>query len=163
MRYFHNMTRKNSGPCVIHGCTTQNGRFRTFTELAYQKTLKKDTFHNFQYLCIGNQLCDKHYLTIIEPDRNDRTRTEMSFNNILTMSTSQNEQVNWEDIKIIVSENTVSLLKKNFQRLIKNILHLNLEIQCNNEIIEKHLVEMANIELSNVTGIVKNFTFYFNI
>src|SRR6266540_4599618 len=60
---------QNHGPCSVNNCDI-NTKFRRFTKLAYEKAQKKGTFNIFNYLKIGDQLCQTHYNNIVEPDRN---------------------------------------------------------------------------------------------
>ena len=53
----------------MQNCDAKIGRFRRFTQLAYEKAQKKGTYASYDYLTIGQQLCHKHYMRIVEPDR----------------------------------------------------------------------------------------------
>jgi hypothetical protein len=70
----------NCGPCAIHNCNKNDVKFRGFTKLAYEKAKTKGTFNKFNYLKVGDQLCQMHYNNIVEPDRNKYT--VMPLNNL---------------------------------------------------------------------------------
>ncbi|CAG8484934.1 5430_t:CDS:2 [Ambispora gerdemannii] len=63
---------RNTGPCSVLNCDKETIKFRRFTPLAYKKSIEKHTFGSYSYLQIGQQLCQKHYLCIVEPDRSRR-------------------------------------------------------------------------------------------
>ncbi|CAJ0755902.1 9325_t:CDS:2 [Entrophospora sp. SA101] len=62
------MSPKNPGPCVIEGCGSQ-GPFRKFTENAKNNSIIYKTHETYNYLQINDQLCQSHYLLIVEPYR----------------------------------------------------------------------------------------------
>jgi len=68
------MIQKNEGPCSVQNCDTKIGRFRKFTSLAYEKAQKMGTYTSYAYLTVGQQICHKHYLSIVEPNRNQKLK-----------------------------------------------------------------------------------------
>ena len=85
---------QNHGPCSVNNCDI-NTKFRRFTKLAYEKAQKKGTFNIFNYLKIGDQLCQTHYNNIVEPDRNKCENIPL--NDLSTFNTNTNvinDQIN---------------------------------------------------------------------
>ncbi|GES81508.1 hypothetical protein GLOIN_2v1872628 [Rhizophagus clarus] len=70
------MVQKNHGPCSVQNCN-QVSRFRQFTSLAYEKAQKKGTYEAYTYLRIGQQLCHNHYMSIVEPDRRQKSEIHL--------------------------------------------------------------------------------------
>ena len=66
------MTRPNRGPCAVYNCNKNNTKFRGFTKFAFEKAQRKGTISTFNYLKVGNQLCQIHYNNIVEPDRGNK-------------------------------------------------------------------------------------------
>ena len=73
------MVRKNHGPCSVRNCNSQVSRFRQFTSLAYEKAQKGETYEEFTYLRIGDQLCHSHYMSIVESYRKKKSETPLLF------------------------------------------------------------------------------------
>ena len=68
---------RNLGPCKIENCENQDPntiRFRTFTNFAKTKVRNNGLHDIYSYLEIGDQLCQYHYMLIIEADRNDNKK-----------------------------------------------------------------------------------------
>ena len=68
------MPPKNLGPCSIRDCQTNSNQYRRITENALTKAKAKGTFDQYNYLELEMQLCYPHYLSIVEPDRNDKRK-----------------------------------------------------------------------------------------
>ncbi|RIB30423.1 hypothetical protein C2G38_2152734 [Gigaspora rosea] len=64
---------ENKGPCKVKDCNNDDiTHYYKFTTYA-KKSIDKNTFDEYNYLEINDQLCDMHYLKIVEPDRNNIT------------------------------------------------------------------------------------------
>ena len=60
------MLPKNLGPCVIvEGCES-HAPFRKFTETAKNNAIINETYKTYSYLQVDDQLCQSHYLSIVE-------------------------------------------------------------------------------------------------
>src|SRR2546423_14333833 len=73
---------RNLGPCKIENCENQDPntiRFRTFTNFAKTKVRNNGLHDIYSYLEIGDQLCQYHYMLIIEADRNDNKKRSVGF------------------------------------------------------------------------------------
>ena len=64
--------------CSVQYCNNTTGRFRQFTSLAYKKAQEKGTYTTYNYLTVGQQLCHTHYMSIVESDRNQKSKTPVS-------------------------------------------------------------------------------------
>ncbi|KAF0470066.1 hypothetical protein F8M41_025430 [Gigaspora margarita] len=71
------MPSKYFGSCSIHNCNNDATKFHKLTPTAYEKAKKKRTFEHFQYLKEGQELSFKHYLDIVEADRNKKKAKKM--------------------------------------------------------------------------------------
>ncbi|CAJ0753149.1 243_t:CDS:2 [Entrophospora sp. SA101] len=101
------MSPKNPGPCVIEGCGSQ-GPFRKFTENAKNNSIIYKTHETYNYLQINDQLCQSHYLLIVEPyrgrDADSTDDIEANFDY-------------WSDIKVKRHEDNVTLSNEDFALL----------------------------------------------
>ncbi|CAG8565973.1 5467_t:CDS:1 [Cetraspora pellucida] len=66
--------KKNIGPCSIRNCQSNSNQFCRITKYVLTKIKTKDILNQYNYLEIKMQLCFPHYLSIIEPDHNDRNK-----------------------------------------------------------------------------------------
>jgi hypothetical protein len=69
----------NNGPCKVNGYDKNDPnkyKFKGFTEYAKTKAISADTYQNYNYLQIGDQLCLSHYLSIVEADRNRKNKNK---------------------------------------------------------------------------------------
>jgi hypothetical protein len=139
---------RNLGPCKIENCENQDPniiRFRTFTEIAKQKIITNGLYDVYTYLEIGDQLCQYHYMSIVEADRNnnnkkrksgefERINIEESYTTEVQLSDLLNNPINddiifddninlnyWSSINVNIHENEVSLSKNSFNVLINKI------------------------------------------
>jgi hypothetical protein len=134
---------RNLGPCKIKNCENQNPhiiRFRTFTEIAKNKVLKNELYDIYNYLEIGDQLCQYHYMLIVEASRNDNNNkkrkpsefekvniekdytTEVQLSDLLKNPIDDDINFNyWSTININIYENEVSLSNDSFDILINKI------------------------------------------
>jgi hypothetical protein len=134
---------RNLGPCKIKNCENQNPhiiRFRTFTEIAKNKVLKNELYDIYNYLEIGDQLCQYHYMLIVEAGRNDNNNkkrkpgefekvdiekdytTEVQLSDLLKNPIDDDINFNyWSTININIYENEVSLSNDSFDILINKI------------------------------------------
>src|SRR5437870_4224158 len=132
----------NNGPCKVRGCDKNDPdkyKFKKFTEYAKKKAISADTFRNYNYLQINDQICYSHYLSIVEADRNrnknkkrkldefgivhiedDDGCTEFGLSHFLENSNNNNELnfVHWSNINVKYYDDKVSLSKDNFDLLI---------------------------------------------
>jgi hypothetical protein len=72
----------NNGPCKVKGCDKNDPdkyKFKKFTEYAKRKAISADTFPNYNYLQIDDQLCYSHYLSIVETSRNKNNNKKRKF------------------------------------------------------------------------------------
>jgi len=64
---------KNLGPCVISDCNN-SAPYRKLQTGTIEKIRSKDLENKYYFLEEGNQLCFKHYMKIVEPDRHDKDK-----------------------------------------------------------------------------------------
>lgn len=119
---------KNLGPCVLPGC--ENGiQFCKMTEYTIEKINKKDSENKYGFIKKGDQLCYKHYLDIVEPDRNDRNRKNVDYSGHLHTETSSqvidNDEIDWSNIRVNFTGKNVTMSKEDFSLLINNIPQMN--------------------------------------
>ena len=82
-----NSNNSNNGPCKVKDCDKNDPniyKFRKFTQLSKEKAIKTNTYQNYNYLQINDQLCFSHYLSIVEANRRSKNKKRKSkeFNNI---------------------------------------------------------------------------------
>jgi hypothetical protein len=70
------MPKKLYGPCSVKNCEFKTSTFCNFTNYGYEKSLKDGTFHQYNYLKVGDQICLPHYLSIVSSDRISRYRNK---------------------------------------------------------------------------------------
>ncbi|RIB15013.1 hypothetical protein C2G38_2193431 [Gigaspora rosea] len=127
----------NKGPCNVRDCNNNTSHYYKFTENAFQKSKEKNTFDNYNYLSINDQLCDTHYLIIVEPDRhNKRKSVDFEDKKISDIFTNSEEIDNeWKNIY-------------DFTKLIDRINQLELQIKTNQELINKQNLNISNLGLT---------------
>ena len=81
----------NCEPCKINNCNKNVVKFRTFTKLAYEKAKTKGTFIIYNYLKVGDQLCQMHYNNVVEPDWNKYS--SLPLNNLSVHDNNTNTEV----------------------------------------------------------------------
>ena len=128
---------KNLGPCMLSSC--ENGApFCKMTEYTIEKIRRKDLENKYNFIKKDDQLCYKHYLDIVEPDRNDKSRKKSteSLNidysrNLHTetkASSSQvinNDEIDWSKIRVNFTEKNVTMSREDFSLLVDNIPQMN--------------------------------------
>ncbi|CAG8595760.1 1936_t:CDS:1, partial [Cetraspora pellucida] len=60
-------------PCSVQDCNITTNYFHKFTPVAYEKAPKRGTYISYAYLTIGQQLCHRHYMIIVEPNYNKKS------------------------------------------------------------------------------------------
>ena len=159
----------NSGPCKVNGCDKNDPtkyKFKRFTEYAKTKVIRADTYQNYNYLQIGDQLCLSHYLSIVEADRNKKNKnkkrkleefdeiyiedddhTEFGLSYFLENSNDNKLNFNhWSNVNVKYYDDEVSLSKNNFDLLIKKI-----------SVMEKKIREYEEINIRNLNQLKENF------
>jgi len=159
----------NSGPCKVNGCDKNDPtkyKFKRFTEYAKTKAIRADTYQNYNYLQIGDQLCLSHYLSIVEADRNKKNKnkkrkleefdeiyiedddhTEFGLSYFLENSNDNKLNFNhWSNVNVKYYDDEVSLSKNNFDLLIKKI-----------SVMEKKIREYEEINIRNLNQLKENF------
>ena len=135
---------QNINYCQVLDCGS-NKNIRTFTHGAKKKSEEKGTFSMYSYLNIDDKICQKHYLIIVEPDRNIKKKTSSNFyqinlSNLLKNKNdnSSNSFENWSDIKIDMVNDKPNLTKDNFDLLLQKISNMESELNVyrNNQISE---------------------------
>ncbi|KAF0367624.1 hypothetical protein F8M41_013510 [Gigaspora margarita] len=66
--------KKNFGPCAIKNCQYNTSKFHKFTKFTTEKAQNSGTLSILEYSHLipdQYQLCDHHYLLIVEPNRNN--------------------------------------------------------------------------------------------
>ncbi|CAG8764537.1 21541_t:CDS:2 [Dentiscutata erythropus] len=58
--------KTNQGPCSIHNCDKESTIFRSLTDNAFAKALATGTLQQYSYLQIDQQICNAHYMEIVE-------------------------------------------------------------------------------------------------
>ncbi|CAG8622383.1 6891_t:CDS:2 [Cetraspora pellucida] len=119
---------QNKGPCKVRNYNNITNHYRKFTAKAIEKLKEKNTFDDYNYLELNDQLCDAHYLKIVEPDRGNKKSMDFIANKkiyeIFTISeTIDNE---WKNIIIDISNDQVILNKDDFAKLINKTNELEL-------------------------------------
>lgn len=129
---------KNIGPCTITNCEGTN-RFYKMTHYTIEKIRFKDLENKYNFIKEGDQLCSKHYLDIVEPDRNNRNknssesnfqRTDDSYSGssssqLINMSANELE---WSDIKVNYTNDNVIMSREDFSLLVKNIEQMKFQL-----------------------------------
>src|SRR6185369_8480505 len=125
---------QNINYCQVLDCGS-NKNIRTFTHGAKKKSEEKGTFSMYSYLNIDDKICQKHYLIIVEPDRNIKKKTsspnfyQISLSNLLkNKNNSSNSFENWSDIKIDMVNDKPNLTKDNFDLLLQKISNMESEL-----------------------------------
>ncbi|CAG8644281.1 4715_t:CDS:2, partial [Dentiscutata heterogama] len=108
---------QNKGPCKVKDCNHNANRYYKFTAKAIEKSKKKNTFDDYNYLILNNQLYDAHYLRIVEPDRGNKKK--------LTDFVAS-KKIYEKDIIIDISDDQVTLNKNDFIKLINRTNELKL-------------------------------------
>ncbi|CAG8451143.1 1162_t:CDS:2 [Scutellospora calospora] len=99
-------------------------KFRTFTKLAAEKAQNCGTLIKPEYShLIPNQyqLCDHHYLIIVEPNRKNYNNStiKQNFQNLQKFS-----ELKWDDIHLEILDDKVCIPKQDFLKLVSNIEYL---------------------------------------
>ncbi|CAG8786387.1 3389_t:CDS:1, partial [Gigaspora rosea] len=92
--------KTNFGPCAIENCQYSTSKFRKFTELATEKAQNNETLSILEYAHLipnQHQLCDRHYLLIVEPNRNNYKIKE-TFQNL--QKTEKSSELKWNNIHL---------------------------------------------------------------
>lgn len=142
---------KNLGPCVISDCNNP-APYRKLQTGTIEKIRSKDLENKYYFLEEGNQLCFKHYMKIVEPDRHDKDKqnrlkrksgesldadylrnlqkksNESSSNQLINTT---NNQVDWSKIKIDVIGNNITMSKDDFLSIIEHINKVELQLDNN--------------------------------
>ncbi|CAG8810145.1 31827_t:CDS:1, partial [Racocetra persica] len=58
-----------------HNCQRISDQYHGITNYILKKAKEKGTFDQYNYLEVEKQLCYFHYLSIIEPDRNNKNKS----------------------------------------------------------------------------------------
>ncbi|CAG8604915.1 7883_t:CDS:2 [Gigaspora rosea] len=58
--------KTNQGPCSIYNCNKESTIFRSLTDNAFAKSLATGTLQQYSYLQINQQICNAHYMEIVE-------------------------------------------------------------------------------------------------
>src|ERR1043166_1933977 len=103
--------QKNSGPCAVQNCNNKTDRFRQITSLAYNKAQEKKTCEIYNYLRPGQQLCHIHYMSIVEPDRNQKSKTPLSIETDKENMTIENMAIDTESKNYSFAEQVTMLTK----------------------------------------------------
>jgi len=142
----------NNDLCKVKDCNNNDSnkhKFKKFTQLSKENAIRTNTYQNYNYLQIGDQLCFSHYLLIVEADRNkNKKRKSEEFNEInirndddntefiefdlsYFLNTNNNDKLNFNywfninikyyDDKIILSKNDFDLLINKIKKIQKNI------------------------------------------
>ncbi|CAG8767182.1 3964_t:CDS:1, partial [Racocetra fulgida] len=53
-------------PCSIHNCNKKSTIFSSLTDNAFAKVLAIGTLQQYSYLQIDQQICNAHYMEIVE-------------------------------------------------------------------------------------------------
>ncbi|CAG8781352.1 2964_t:CDS:1, partial [Gigaspora rosea] len=103
----------NKGPCNVRDCNNNASCYYKFTENAFQKSKEKNTFDIYNYLSINDQLCDTHYLIIVEPDRHNKRKSvdfeDKKISDIFTISEDIDNE--WKNIIVNITDNQIILNK----------------------------------------------------
>ncbi|RIB01868.1 hypothetical protein C2G38_2229423 [Gigaspora rosea] len=146
------MPRENKGPCKVINCNHNANRYNKFTENALQKSKEKHTFDDYNYLELNDQLCDAHYLKIVEPDRHNKRKSadfeDKKIYEIFTVSETIEDE--WKNITINIFDDQVILNKNDFAKLINRINQLELQNKSSQELNNK------DISISNSTLTFEN-------
>lgn len=124
--------------CQVLNCGSKKD-VRTFTSGAKTKSEEKETFPMYNYLNVGDKICLRHYLMIVEPDRNIKKKKSSSSSNSYQTSlsdlllknkndASSNNFESWSDIKVDIVNDKPSLTKDNFDLLMQKISNMEAEL-----------------------------------
>ncbi|CAG8674114.1 25154_t:CDS:1, partial [Racocetra persica] len=58
--------KTNNGPCSVKNCDKDPNIFRSLTQLAMRKANANGTIQWYLYLQLGQQVCNSHYMFIVE-------------------------------------------------------------------------------------------------
>jgi len=134
---------KNLGPCIISDCNNP-APYRKLQAKTMEKIRNKDLEKKYYFLKEGNQLCNRHYMKIVEPDRYDKQKENqmeersnesldaenirIEHSNSYDESSSSNQLINtidnrldWSKIKIDLTKNNVTMSKDDFLSIVEHI------------------------------------------
>ncbi|CAG8729690.1 17800_t:CDS:2 [Dentiscutata erythropus] len=77
--------KTNQGPCSIYNCNKESTRFKSLTDNAFAKALAAKSLQQYSYLQIDQQICNAHYMEIVENAWNNfrkNYQNNISSNNI---------------------------------------------------------------------------------
>lgn len=162
-------SKKNFGPCAIENCQYETSNFRNFTELAAKKAQKSGTLTILEYSHLipnQHQLCNHHYLLIVEPNRNNPNyfKINETFQNL--QKTEKSSKLKWDNIHLEILDDKICIPKQDFLNLVSNIEYLqeNQKDEIFEEIIEESEIINENFEIINENnesnGILKNNIIY---
>jgi hypothetical protein len=146
--------KENFGPCAIENCQYNTSKFRKFTEYAAEKAQKSGTLSIPEYshlLPNQHQLCDTHYLLIVEPNRNNPNYSKINeaFQNL--QKTEKSSELKWDNIHLEILDDKICIPKQDFLNLVSNIEYLqeNQKDELFEEIIE--VPEAINENFENIS------------
>ena len=145
--------KKNFGPCAIENCQYNTSKFRKFTKFAAEKAQNSGTLSILEYSHLipdQHQLCDHHYLLIVEPNRNNPNYSKINeaFQNL--QKTEKSSELKWDHIHLEVLDDKICIPKQDFLNLVSNIEYLqeNQKDEIFEEIIEN--TEAINEDIENI-------------
>ena len=126
------MPKKLYGPCSVKNCEFEVTTFRNFTDLGYKKSMNDGTFHQYNYLKVGDQICLPHYLSIVSSDRISRYRNKKPTTDPNEKNYDKNDELkskNDEENKLgkPIENRNILFLYSNLILLTQNILVINEE------------------------------------
>ncbi|CAJ0757536.1 17929_t:CDS:2 [Entrophospora sp. SA101] len=103
------MTTKNLGPCNVLNCEAKDVKFRRFTKDGLKNAKNHGTYEDYNYLEINDQLCPKHYLSIVQSKDVDTNNTEFKLSELLgnLINDNQINLDNWSNIDVDVQDDAV--------------------------------------------------------
>jgi hypothetical protein len=143
---------KNLGPCIMSGCDNP-APYRKLQTKTIEKIRNKDLENKYYFLEEGDQLCNRHYMKIVEPDRHNkdkqnqmkrksnesldgdylrmlRTKSNDSYDESSSNQSINtiNDQLDWSNIKIDVTGNDVTMSKDDFLSIVEHINKAELQL-----------------------------------
>ncbi|CAJ0762729.1 22550_t:CDS:2, partial [Entrophospora sp. SA101] len=132
-------------PCNVLNCEAKDVKFRRFTKDGLKNAKNHGTYEDYNYLEINDQLCPKHYLSIVQSSRNksnNQKRKSQDFeddNNIIEIDdiiedvdtktlNSNYLNYNWSNIDVDVQDDAVLLSRNDFDCLMNKIKEMQIKV-----------------------------------